>query len=152
MIISDNKKTVHLFIEKINKGKTDSLNEICSLDLKYILDSTLPTGDGLVLSIISPESNLDRFKKALKIIRLAVPDQRIYIENMIGEGEEVWMTGIYEGTPKGDLYWLDINATGVNISYNTIMRFKFRDNKISIIHVFNDHLKVYMQLGQAVFN
>lgn len=104
MIISDNNKTVHLFIEKINKGKIDSLNEICSLDLKYILDSTLPTGDGLVLSIISPESNLDRFKKALKIIRLAVPDQRIHIENMIGEGEEVWMTGIYEGTPKGDLY------------------------------------------------
>jgi len=85
---------------------------------------------------------------AAEAVRVAVPDRRDTIEQMIADGDRVGMLFRVQGTHRGNLF--GIPATGKTIDVHEIGIFKLEAGKIVEAFFMADELGLLQQLGAGV--
>ena len=78
-------------------------------------------------------------------ITAALPDRRDRIDDVLGEGDTVWMRFRVAGTQDGKLY--GIAPTGKRIEAPEVGRMRFADGKWKEAWYFADELGLLLQLG-----
>ena len=105
MSLEENKTIVRRFIEAYNKRNLDSLDEFVAPD--YVDHTNQLRG-------------LESLKQIISMGIQGVPDWHETIEDIIAEGDKVWIRLAYTGTHTGELFGLPptgnkITATAVDI-------------------------------------
>ncbi len=131
MSLEENKKLVRRFLEAYNNRNLDSLDDFVSQDF---IDHTPNHQQGL-------ESLKQLFNLAFK----AFPDWHETIEEIIAEGDKVWLRLTYTGTHTGE--WLGMAPTGKKITTTAFDIFRIVDGKIVEGRFATDELSFLLPLG-----
>lgn len=75
----------------------------------------------------------------------AVPDWNYTVNNLVAEGDTVWVYGTYSGTQKGD--WLGIPATNKTYSITAVDIFRIEDGRLAEHWDVIDVYVLFKQLG-----
>jgi len=89
--------------------------------------------------------DLTTFKERVKLSHHVFPDQKFYIEDLVGEGDQVAVSWRFTGTHKGSIPGLPTTNKKVNVSGLTI--YYFKDGKIIGHWQVVDRLGFVEQLG-----
>jgi C-1 hydroxylase len=73
------------------------------------------------------------------------PDWIETIEDIIAEGDKVWVSFSGTGTHKGE--WLGLAPTGKKVTFKAVQIWRIVDGKVVEKHSFGDLLDVFKQLG-----
>jgi steroid delta-isomerase-like uncharacterized protein len=76
----------------------------------------------------------------------AVPDCRIHVEKMAGEGDTVFVRWRLTGTATGEP-WLGLECNGSDLDINGVDCFTVRDGKVTKNIIIFDQLEVARQIG-----
>jgi len=128
-----NKAAIERWLEIWNTGDLTIADEVFAADFV--------NHDPSVPDVI----NLDGLKGLVVMSRIATPDLRITIEDMIAEGDKVVARLSAIGTHKGD--FMGIPPTGVQITNTRMITFRIADGKIVETWENYDMLGVLQQLG-----
>lgn len=134
MSLEKNKALVrHLYEEALNKGNLAVVDEILAPNyVRHGLAPGAPPG---------PEST----KQVFTMMRAALPDLRITVEPMVGEGDKVAAQVTGHGTHKGE--FMGIAPTGKQVTVTTIGIYRFAGNKLEEAWIQMDELGMLQQLG-----
>ena len=88
---------------------------------------------------------LESYKKFLTAFYAAVPDAHFTIEDMVAEGEKVWVRINIQGTHRGLLR--NIPATNKPVSYTQIGMYRLANGKIIEAQAQFDDLTLLRQMG-----
>jgi len=103
MILEENKTVIRRIIEAINNGNLASLDELIAQDFVYPTNQI--RGLEVIKQVIQEEINV-------------FPDLHVTIEDIIAEGDKVWLRITETGTHTGNFRGLD--PTGEKITYTAI--------------------------------
>ncbi|MBI5869957.1 MAG: ester cyclase [Actinobacteria bacterium] len=84
-------------------------------------------------------------KELVKVFRTAFPDIRVSIEDMVAEGEKVFMRCRWEGTHQNE--FAGIEATGKHIYFDSMDEIRFNDGVIQEHWGVTDTMGLLAQLG-----
>jgi len=134
MSLEKNKALVrHLYEEALNKGNLAVVDEILAPNyVRHGLAPGAPPG---------PEST----KQVFTIMRAALPDLRITVEPIVGEGDKVAAQVTGRGTHKGE--FMGIAPTGKQVTVTTIGIYRFAGSKLEEAWIQMDELGMLQQLG-----
>jgi predicted ester cyclase len=144
MSLEENKAIVRRFIESYNERNLDSFDEFVAPD--YV-DHTRP-------QIRGPESLKQLIIMGLK----GVPDWHETIEDIIAEGDKVWVHIAYTGTHTGEMFGLV--PTGKKITASSVDIYRIVDGKLAEYWNVTDKLALlepqgvveYTEIGKKLFS
>jgi C-1 hydroxylase len=113
MVLEENKTIIRKFIEAVNNGSLDSLDDLIAQDFVYQTHQI--RGLDVVKQVIQEEIN-------------GFPDLHIIIEDIIAEGDKVWIRLTETGTHTGKFRGLD--PTGKKIAYTAVAIWRIVDGKV----------------------
>jgi C-1 hydroxylase len=128
--LEENKAIVRHFLEALNKQDLSSLSDFVAPDY---LDHT------------NQFQGLDSVKQAITTVYKGFPDFHVTIEDIIAEGEKVWVRETETGTHRGE--YQGIAPTGKKMTFTCVDTFKIVDGKIAEAWHVYDFLEFYRQLG-----
>jgi predicted ester cyclase len=129
---TENKDIFNRFIEAYNKHNLDLLDDLVSKD--YI-DPEYPQLKGL-----------DGLKQMMGMAFLAFPDYHETVEDIISEGDKIWILLRYSGTHRGQ--FMGLAPTGKQVSSLAVDMYRIEDGKIVWgKRVPTPDLAFFMQLG-----
>ena len=114
MSLEENKAIVRRLIEAENKRNWDAFDEVMAPD--FVVSGT-PTGGRQI------------YKQACKRFIKAFPDFHGTIEDIIAEGDKVWVRGKYTGTHKGEHFGLA--PTGKKVTMTAVAIYRIVDSKVA---------------------
>ena len=138
MTIQDNKAILRRFIEAYNHRDLKIFDELVSPDF---MDHT------------HQQKGRDKFKQLFTLAFDGFPDWHEEIEDMISEGEKVWVRVKATGTHSGDwnLFGVPLPATGKKITMNMVFFFRIVDGKLVETGELDDQLDFFNKLGLIEF-
>jgi steroid delta-isomerase-like uncharacterized protein len=127
-------------------NKETALQAIELLDLKHEPAVELYTENSMAYMLNHPPFNINAYKNihAPKFFS-AFPDLIHNIENIFEDGDTVVLEIVCTGTHKGT--FLGIEATNKNISYRSVVFYKFIGGKISQTRAVYDQMGLLEQIG-----
>jgi predicted ester cyclase len=129
MSLEENKAIVRRFIEDYNKHNLDSFDDFVAPD--YV-DHTNQVG---------PEGVKQLFNMGFK----AFPDWHEAIEDIIAEGDKVWVRLTYTGTHTGE--FMGIAPTGKKITTMAVAIYRLVNGKLVEGWFVTDGLDMFKQIG-----
>jgi predicted ester cyclase len=133
MSAKDNKEAVRRTVEEaINKGDLDVIDEV--MDAGYVYH--VPDNE-----VVSP----DGFKLYVSMMRAALPDLKMTIEDMVAEGDTVASRFTIKGTHHG--HFMGVAPTGKKVEISEAVFIRFRNGKEVEAWPYTDTLSIYQQLG-----
>jgi steroid delta-isomerase-like uncharacterized protein len=136
MSVDENKTIVRRFLEEAwNNQDLAVMDELLADD--YVgHDPSIPGGD-----IRGRES----LKAVLQVARAGMPDARITIEDVLGEGDKTVVRFTVHGTHRGD--FLGIPPSGREVKVATLLLSRFAGARIAEEWVVKDMLGLLQQIG-----
>jgi steroid delta-isomerase-like uncharacterized protein len=130
----ENKRVVQRFIDAYNKRDLDVFDELVSPE--YV-DHT------------HEQRGRDQFKRLFTLAFEGFPDWYESIDDMVSEGEWVWVRVTATGTHKGDwsLFGVDLPATGRKVTLPMVFFFRVVDGKLVEGGELDDQVDFFKQLG-----
>jgi steroid delta-isomerase-like uncharacterized protein len=134
MTVEENKAIMTRFIDAYNSRDMKVFDELVSPD---IIDHT------------HNQKGRDKFKKLFTMAFVGFPDWYEDIEDMICEGEKVWIRVKATGTHSGDwnLFGIPLPATGKKITMRMVFFFRIVNGKIVETGELDDQLDFFNKLG-----
>jgi steroid delta-isomerase-like uncharacterized protein len=134
MSLEENKAIVRRFIEAYNKRNLDMFGELVAPD---IIDHT------------HNQQGRKAFKKLFTMAFIGFPDWYEAIEDMIAEGERVWVRVKATGTHTGDwnLFGVPLPPTGKKITMRMVFFFRIVNGRIAEAGELDDQLDFFNKLG-----
>jgi predicted ester cyclase len=114
MSLEENKAIVRGFIEAYNKRNIDSLDEFVAPD--YVDHTNNIQG-------------LEGLKQLMNMGLIGVPDWHETIEDIIAEGDKVWVSLAYMGTHTGEMF--GITPTGNKITTTAVDIYRIVNGKLA---------------------
>ena len=130
-----NKDLVRQFGEVVNAADWEALRELAAEDLVRHSDATAGP----------PVTSLDAFIQLQESFLAIMPDQRVTLQKLIAEGDEVAALATYSGTQTGPMG--EFPATGKFAEVAFLTLFRIEDGKIAELWVEWDNMAILMQLG-----
>ena len=129
MSLEKNKALVRGFIEAYNKRKLDLIDDFVSQNY------------------IDHEKNIGRegLKQLIAMGINAFPDWYETVEDLIAEGDKVWVLLTYTGTHKGE--FMGLNPTGKKITSKAVDIYRIVDGKLAEYWNVTDNLNIFKQVG-----
>ena len=134
MSIEENKAVVRRFFE-----------ELLSTDDLAVADELLSPGFRFYFAGSPDPLDLKRYKKFLVARRVAFPDRRFVVEDMIAEGDKVSARFTMRGTHKGELR--GVAPSGREVTMTGIDLIRLAEGKMVQDRVEVDQLGMMQQLG-----
>lgn len=132
---SENKQVIrNAFDELVNQKKLDALERYCAPDMH---DHNPPAG--------APEGGVDEIRRAFEQLFRALPDLRANVEEMVAEGELVFVRSTYQGTHRGEL--MGLQPTGKRLNFDSWHLFRLTGGKIAEHWEKLNALDVLQQVG-----
>ncbi len=128
MSLKENKAVVRRWIEAYNKRNLD-FDEFIAAD--YYDHTNQVNAEGL--------------KKLFEVGLKAFPDWHETIEDMIAEGDKVWVRISYKGTHKGE--FLGLPPTGKRITAEAVDIYRIANLKLAEYWNVTDRLDMWKQIG-----
>ena len=140
MPLENNKAIVRRFTEELNKGNIGIMDELFSPDFVH---------PALQLR------GLESYKQLETATRKAFPDLYDTIEDIIAEGDKVWVHAIVTGTHTGEWHIvlphinkeMRLTPTGKKITFTYVGIYRIADGKIAERETVYDLMDLYKQLG-----
>ncbi|MDH5689938.1 MAG: ester cyclase [Candidatus Bathyarchaeota archaeon] len=129
MSLEENKAIVRRFIEAYNNRNLDVFDDLLAPDY---FDHT---------SKVGPEG----LKQLMNMAFKAFPDFHETIEDIIAEGEKVWVRITFTGTHTGE--WMGIPPTGKKVTTEMVDIFRIIDGKLVEYRDVNNNLDFLKKLG-----
>ena len=129
MSLEENKAIVRRMIEAYNKHNLDWFDEFIAPDY---FDHTNQVG---------PEGVKQLFNMGFK----GFPDWHEAIEDIIAEGDKVWVHLTYTGTHTGEFFGLA--PTGKKVTMTAVAIYRIVNGKLVEGHFINDGLDMFKQIG-----
>jgi C-1 hydroxylase len=133
MSLEKNKAIIHKAIEALNERNVDALDELFASDC---VDHTRQL------------QGLEAVKQYMTMLCNSFPDFHGTIEDIIAEGDKVWVRVTYTGTHTGELQGLA--PTGEKIKNTSIDVYRIADSKVrdgwSFLELYS-HLAFFKKLG-----
>jgi C-1 hydroxylase len=130
MSLEENKAIVRRFVEEFNKRNFPIIDELISPD--YVDHEHQLRG-------------LEGLKQFMTVEFKGFPDFRMTIEDMIAEGDKVWVRFRETGTQTGEYFGLV--PTGKKFAITAVHDFRIVNGKVVDVFSVPDDLKFYKQLG-----
>jgi predicted ester cyclase len=130
----DNKQRVRRFLDDVTAGNLAALDDIVAPDFKD--HQSLPPG-------IPP--TLAGLKAFFQAHRVAFPDWKVTIEDMVADGDRVWDRLKVEGTNTGP--FMGLPPTGRRVSFEVLDISRFTGGKLVEHWGVADNLGLMQQLG-----
>lgn len=134
------KAVVRRYIERVwNEGNLDVADEVLAnpYRAKLLIKGAVQGGDG--------DESPDVIKEAYKSLHASFPDGHLTIEEMVVEGDRVFMRFTFRGTHLGE--FLGLAPTGKKIEYAGINLHRVVDGKIVEYADLTDRLGMWQQLA-----
>ena len=137
MSLEKNKAIIRSLYEALNKHNPDLLDELMALD--YVDAPNTPF----------ELRGLERVKQYYADVYRGFPDLHLTIEDIIAEGDKVWVRTTMTGTNTGEWEFLGITfaPTGEKITWTAVHIFRLVDGKIVERKSVRDALYFFIQLG-----
>ena len=143
MTLEENKTIVRKWIEAYNNRNLDSLKEYVAPDF---VDHT---------------NNIQGLEALIQVMNMGfmgVPDWHETIEDIIAEGDKVWVSLTYTGTHTGEMFGLA--PTGKKITASSIDMFRIANGKLAEYWNVTDKLALlepqgvveYTEIGKKLFS
>jgi C-1 hydroxylase len=129
MSLEDNKAIVRRFIEAYNKRNLDLIDHFVAAD--YIDHTNEVDREGL--------------KQLFNIGLTAFPDWHETIEDIVAEGDKVWVRITYTGTHKGE--FMGLPPTSKKITSKGVDIYRIVDGKLAEYWNVTDNVNVFKQIG-----
>ena len=133
MSLEKNKAIVRGFIEAYNDRKLDLIDNFVSSD--YVDHSNHVGREGL--------------KQLIAMGLNAFPDWHETIEDIIAEGDKVWVRLTYTGTHKGE--FMGLAPTGKKITSKAVDIYRVVDGKLAEYWNVTDNINIFKQVGAIEF-
>jgi C-1 hydroxylase len=132
--VEENKTILRRFIEAYNSRNLKIFEELVAPDF---VDRT------------HQQQGRDKFKKLFTLAFEGFPDWQEEIEDMIGEGEKVWVRVKATGTHTGDwiLFGVPLPATGKKITMRMVFFFRIINGKLAETEEIDDQIDFFNKLG-----
>lgn len=129
MSLEKNKEIVRGFIDAYNARKLDLVDNFVSPDY------------------IDHEKNIGRegLKQLIAMGISAFPDWFETVEDIIAEGEKVWVLLTYTGTHEGE--FMGLSPTGKKITSKAVDIYRIVDGKLAEYWNVTDNLNIFKQVG-----
>ena len=131
MSLEENKAIVRRFIEAYNKRNLDLSDDLVApdyVDLDY-----------------SQLQGLEDLKQMMNMFFKAFPDFHETIEDIIAEGDKVWLRLTYTGTHTGEFFGLA--PTGNKVTMKAVAIYRIVNGKLVEGWFINDGLDMFKQIG-----
>lgn len=115
--VDANKQAIRRLYDETNKGNYDFLDELLAPDFTSI-------GGAGFKDLHGPAE----FKELTMTFLTSFPDLWFQVDELIGEGDDVLVSGTLSGTHKGDFY--GVAATGNKVSWTGCAIFRFRGSQV----------------------
>ena len=132
MSLEENKAIVRRVIGAVNTQNLASLDELVASDFVYHMASQQIRG-------------LDVMKQGVEEEIKGFPDLRVTIEDIVAEGDTVWVHETETGTHKGEYH--EIAPTGKKMTFFCVDIFRIVDGKVAEGWYVYDQLYFLKQLG-----
>ena len=129
MSLEENKSVVRGFIEAYNERKLDLIDNFVAPD--YIDHSNNVGREGL--------------KQLFSMGLNAFPDWHEAIEDIIAEGDKVWVRLAYTGTHKGE--FMGLSPTGKKIRSKAVDIYRIVNGKLAEYWNVTDNVNIFKQVG-----
>lgn len=134
----ENKVLVHrFFAEVINGGAFEQADEFVTAD--YVEHQDLPGAEG--------QQGIAVAKGFLSMMRVAFPDFRFEVEDLIAEGDKVAARVSVQGTHRGEL--MGLAPTGKRVNTSGIEVFRIADGKLAEHWAAFEALDMLQQVGMV---
>jgi len=130
MSLEENKAIVRRFIEAYNKQDFDSCDDLVAPD--YVDHTNQIRG-------------LESLKQIMKLAIKAFPDWHETIEDIIAEGDKVWVLLTYTATHTGE--WLGLAPTGNKITTMNVDIYRIVNGKLAERWNVTDNMRLFKPLG-----
>jgi C-1 hydroxylase len=127
--LEENKSVVRRFIEAYNKRKLELIDDFVAPD--YVDHSNHVDRDGLK----------QLFSMGLK----GFPDWHETIEDIIAEGDKVWVRLSYSGTHSGE--FMGLPATGKKITSKAVDIYRIVNGKLAEYWNVTDNINIFKEVG-----
>lgn len=134
MSLAENKAIVRRFIEAYNERSLDLLDDLVASD--YV-------------DQIWHMEGLESLKQGLELGFQGFPDWHEEIDDVIAEGDKVWVRVTYTGTHSG--IFRGVAPTGKQISITGLMIYRIADGKLVEGWDLSDYLALLMQIGAIAY-
>jgi predicted ester cyclase len=134
MSAETNKETIRRFVEEVNKGNFDALDEILASDVK----DHQPLPPGL-------PSGLAGLKAFFNAQRTAFPDLKVTIDDITADGDKVWDRLTVRATNTGP--FMGMPPTGKRVTFEVFDISRFAGGKVVEHWGVADNLGMMQQLG-----
>ncbi len=129
MSLEENKAIVRRFVEAYNERKLDLIADFVAPDY---LDHTNKVGrDGL--------------RRLFDVGLTAFPDWHETIEDIVAEGDKVWVRLSYTGTHTGQ--FMGLSPTGKKITSKAVDIYRIANGKLSEYWNVTDNASIFAQIG-----
>jgi C-1 hydroxylase len=127
--LEENKAIVRRFVESYNERKLDLID------------------DFVAPNYIDHDKNIGRegLKQLISMGIKAFPDWFETIEDIIAEGDKVWVLLTYTGTSKGD--FMGLNPTGKKINSKAVDIYRIVNGKLAEYWNVTDNINIFTQIG-----
>jgi C-1 hydroxylase len=127
--LEKNKSIVSRFIESYNERKLDLIDDFVATDY------------------IDHEKNIGRegLKQLINMGLHAFPDWHETVEDIVAEGDKVWVRLSYTGTHKGE--FMGLASTGNKISSKAIDIYRVVNGKLAEYWNVTDNVNIFKQIG-----
>ena len=134
MTIQENKAILRRFIEAYNDRNLEIFEELVAPDF---IDRT------------HQQKGREKFMQLFTLAFDGFPDWHEEIEDMISEGEKVWVRVKATGTHSGDwnLFGVPLPATGKRITMNMVFFFRIVNGKLVETGELDDQIDFFNKLG-----
>jgi steroid delta-isomerase-like uncharacterized protein len=134
MSVEENKAIMRRFIEAYNNRNLEIFEELVAADF---IDHT------------HQQTGREKFKKLFTMAFEGFPDWYEEIEDMVAEGEKVWVRVKATGTHTGDwtLFGVPLPASGNKITMRMVFFFRIVDGKLVETGELDDQLDFFNKLG-----
>jgi C-1 hydroxylase len=127
--LEENKAIVRRFIEAYNERKLDLIDDFVAADY------------------VDHSNNVDRegLKQLFAMGLNAFPDWHEAIEDIIAEGDKVWVRLAYTGTHKGE--FMRLPPTGKKIMSKAVDIYRIANGKLAEYWNVTDNVNIFKQVG-----
>jgi C-1 hydroxylase len=129
MSLEENKMLVRRFIESYNKRKVELIEDYVSPE--YVDHSNHVDREGL--------------KQLIAMGVKAFPDWLETVEDIIAEGDKVWVLLAYTGTHLGE--FMGLSPTGKNIKAKAVDIYRVVNGKLAEYWNVTDNVNIFKQIG-----
>jgi predicted ester cyclase len=134
MSVAEHKKAIQRLYDETNANNYDYLDELLAPDFRSI-------GGAGFKDLEGPAA----FKELTFTFLKSFPDLYFKVDELIGEGDDVLVSGTLSGTHKGDFY--GIPATGNKVQWTGCAIFRFRGDQVVARWQEFDALGLMAQIG-----